>query len=109
MAKQKNKPDDNAEPGTKVQDGKRKSTVEWNDERMETSFANVVNVQGTREQVELFFGTNRTWNVNPDSPVKVDLSNRLILTPYAAKRMCNILTGVLREYEARHGVLKLTD
>ena len=109
MVDQENNSGQNAERETKDRDGKRKSTVEWNDERMETNFANVVNVQGTQEQVELFFGTNRTWNVNPDSPVKVDLSNRLILTPHAAKRMCNILTGVLREYEARHGVLKLND
>ena len=109
MADQENKNDDNAERETKTQDGKHKSTVEWNDERMETNFANVVNVQSTQEQVEFFFGTNRTWNVNPDTAVKVDLSNRLILTPHAAKRMCNILIGVLREYEARHGAIKLKE
>jgi hypothetical protein len=87
----------------------RSSTVEWNDDAMQTTFANVVNIQGTREQVEFFYGTNRTWDVHREGPVKVDLTNRIIMTPYAAKRMHQILTGVLREYEARHGVLKVDD
>lgn len=85
----------------------RTAAVEWNDGKMATDFANVVNVQGTREQIELFFGTNRTWNIEADGPLRVDLSNRLILTPLAAKRLSVILTRVLREYEQRHGVLTL--
>lgn len=88
---------------------KRKGSVDWNDEAMQTSFANVVNIQGTREQIELFFGTNRTWNTASDEPVRVDLTNRIILTPYAAKRMHQLLSGVLREYESRHGILKVED
>ncbi len=88
---------------------RKQSTVAWNDTAMQTTFANVVNIQGTREQVEVFYGTNRTWDVNNDGPVRVDLTNRVIMTPYAAKRMHQILTGVLREYEARHGVLKVDD
>lgn len=104
--KEKNK-EETVESDAGGRDRKRRAKVEWNDERMQTTFANVVNIQGTKEQVELFFGTNRTWNVTADELVKVDLTNRLILTPYAAKRLSNILIGVLREYEARHGVLKL--
>ena len=87
----------------------RSSSVVWNDIEMQTSFANVVNVQGTREQVEVFFGTNRSWTPADDGPLRVDLSNRVIMTPYAAKRLHQILTGVLREYEARHGILKVED
>lgn len=87
----------------------RASTVEWNDEAMQTTFANVVNIRGTREQVEFFYGTNRTWDVQKEGPVRVDLTNRIIMTPYAAKRMHRILSGVLREYEARHGVLKVDE
>jgi transcriptional regulator of acetoin/glycerol metabolism len=80
-------------------------TVEWIDRDMATHFANVVNVQSTREQVDLFFGTNRTWNVSETPRVAVDLSNRVILTPHAAKRLWAVLGGVLREYEQRYGVL----
>jgi Protein of unknown function (DUF3467) len=74
---------------------------------MATHFANVVNVQSTREQVDLFFGTNQTWNVAGNNQVAVDLTNRIILTPFAAKRLWTVLGGVLREYESRHGALDI--
>jgi hypothetical protein len=61
----------------------RAASVQWHDEDMRTHFANVVNVQSTREQFDLFFGTNRTWNIKDQDAVAVDLSNRLILTPFA--------------------------
>ena len=92
-----------------MSEGTTTGTVVWNDEAMATSFANVVNIQGTREQIELFFGTNRTWNLGQGSEVRVDLTNRMILTPLAAKRLNAILTGVLREYETRHGPLTTED
>ncbi|MBT9384342.1 DUF3467 domain-containing protein [Pseudooceanicola sp. CBS1P-1] len=98
-----------AKDETETKDSDRKSMVIWNDEAMATSFANVVNVQGTREQVEVFFGTNRSWNPADAGPLRVDLTNRVIMTPFAAKRLHQILTGVLREYEARHGILKVED
>jgi hypothetical protein len=83
----------------------RSATVQWNDKDMATHFANVVNVQSTREQVDLFFGLNQTWNVTGNGQVSVDLTNRIILTPFAAKRLWTVLGGVLREYESRHGAL----
>jgi hypothetical protein len=85
----------------------RPATVQWNDKNMATHFANVVNVQSTREQVDLFFGTNQTWNVAGSGQVTVDLTNRIILTPFAAKRLWTVLGGVIREYESRHGALDI--
>ncbi|MEJ6783715.1 DUF3467 domain-containing protein [Aminobacter sp. Piv2-1] len=81
--------------------------VQWIEDGMGTHFANVVNVQGTREQVDMFFGTNRTWNVEDGGAVTVELSNRIILTPLAAKRLWTVLGGVLREHEGRYGPLNV--
>jgi hypothetical protein len=89
----------------KADETAERAAVEWIDRNMATQFANVVNVQGTREQIDLFFGTNRTWNVQEGAGVAVELSNRIILTPFAAKRLWTVLGGVLREYETRHGDL----
>jgi len=89
--------------------GTSRAPVAWDDSHMQTAFANVVNIQGTREQVELFFGTHSSWNALGDGQVKVELTNRMILTPYAAKRLNMILTRVMREYEARHGVLTMDE
>ena len=74
---------------------------------MTTHFANVVNLQSTQEQVDLFFGTNQTWAASGDSQVKVELTNRLIMSPHAAKRLSLALSGVIGEYEGRHGTLKI--
>lgn len=84
-----------------------KPGVVWHEEQMQTQFANVVNVQGTREQVDIFFGTNRTWNAESGGQVTVELSNRIIMTPLAAKRLATILENVLREHERRYGALEV--
>ena len=87
----------------------RSGVVEWYDDKMETSFSNVINVQATREQIAIFFGITRSWNAEADSVVRIDLNHRQILTPYAAKRLSRILSDVLNTYESRHGVLKVDE
>ena len=83
--------------------------VLWDDSKMYTSFANVVNIQSTREQVDLFFGTNQTWSVSGQADqLKVELNQRIIMGPHAAKRLMMALTGVVGEYEARYGDLKVS-
>jgi hypothetical protein len=82
-------------------------TVIWDDSAMTTGFANVVNIQSSQEQVDIFMGTNQTWNPSGDSnEVRVQLAHRVIMTPIAAKRMATALNGVLEQYEARYGELK---
>lgn len=81
------------------------SRVEWDDSKMDTTYANVANSASTREEVALVFGTNKTWKITEDKPVKIELTNRIILSPYAAKRFSMILNGVLDEYESRFGKL----
>lgn len=83
------------------------SRVEWDDSKMDTTYANVANAASTREEVTLLFGTNKTWKVTGDKPVKIELTNRLILSPYAAKRFMVLLGGVLDEYESRFGILEV--
>jgi len=83
----------------------RETQLRRDDQKMATSFANVVNIQSTREQVDLFFGTNQTWNAGNDKTLTIELSNRIILSPFAAKRLSLALNGVMREYESRHGQL----
>ena len=79
--------------------------VEWDDAKMVTTYANVANAASTREEVALLFGTNTTWKVTGGKPVKIELSNRIILSPFAAKRLAMLLNGVLDEYETRFGKL----
>ncbi|GMQ76975.1 MAG: hypothetical protein BMS9Abin01_2280 [Gammaproteobacteria bacterium] len=80
--------------------------VSWDDSQMTTSYANVVNAASTREEVAIFFGTNQTWNLAKDQEVSVQLSNRIILNPFAAKRLMTLLGSILKEYESRYGALE---
>jgi len=96
----------NGAGGAAVQDAAQ-SPVVWDDSNMTTHFANVVNIQSTLEQVDLFFGTNKTWNVSNERHVKVELTDRVILGPHAAKRLWVALGGVIKEYEQRYGELKV--
>ena len=79
----------------------------WNDAAMESSFANVINVVNTREEFILLFGTNRSWNPGEAQEWKVDLSNRITLTPHAAKRLLLLLLQRMQEYEQRVGPVAL--
>jgi hypothetical protein len=83
------------------------SRVEWDDTKMDTTYANVANAASTREEVALVFGTNKTWKVSGDKPVKIELTDRIILSPYAAKRFSLLLNNVIDEYESRFGKLEV--
>ncbi len=81
------------------------SRVEWDDSKMDTTYANVANAASTREEVALLFGTNTTWKITGDKPVKIELTNRIILSPFAANPLNLLLSNVLEEYESRFGKL----
>jgi hypothetical protein len=81
--------------------------VNWDDSKMVTTFANVVNVLVTREELTLLFGMNQTWNASQSKELTVQLSNRIVLTLYAAKRLLTLLTARMRDYETRVGPLTL--
>ncbi len=80
--------------------------VKWDDANMKTSYANVVNASSTREEVTLLFGTNQTWHAG-QKEFHVQLSDRIILSPFAAKRLTLLLGAVVGEYEKRFGALNI--
>ena len=73
---------------------------------MSTTYANVCNVTGTREEVGLLFGTNQTLYTG-QKEVTVKVTNRVVLSPYAAKRMLKLLENVIGQYEGRFGKLDI--
>jgi Protein of unknown function (DUF3467) len=80
--------------------------IRWDDSTMRSVYANVCNVTGTREELVLLFGVNQTWNTATRELV-VQLLDRIILNPFAAKRLNMLLSRALREYESRYGPLAL--
>ena len=80
-------------------------TVDWDDSQMRSTYANVVNASSTREEVTIFFGTNDTWKPTAERKFHVTLTDRIVLNPYAAKRLWVLLGAILGEYESRFGAL----
>jgi hypothetical protein len=78
--------------------------IRWDSANMRSAYANVFNVAGTREEVVILFGMNQTWDANQQE-LTVQLSDRIVLSPFVAKRLSIVLNNVIRDYEAQHGSL----
>ena len=81
--------------------------VDWDDSAMDSSYANVVNASSTREEINVFFGTNQTWKAPVDGKFKVRLQHRIALNPFAAKRLWLLLGVVLKAYEDKFGQINI--
>ena len=94
--------------GTEAKPGKEtvQATVRWDDSNMTSSYSNVCNVSSTREEVTFLFGTNQNWHTGQPE-FTVLLTNRIILNPYAAKRLSLLLNNIMKEYESRFGPLQV--
>ena len=73
---------------------------------LKSSYANVCNVSSTREEVVLMFGFNHAWE-RGQKELQVQLTDRIILSPFAAKRLAGLLGNVVREYESRFGKISV--
>ena len=80
--------------------------IRWDGSNMKSTYANVTNVSSTKEEVTILFGTNKSWH-NAHKELTVELSDRMILNPFAAKRLSILLNNVVKGYEEQFGILEL--
>ena len=79
--------------------------VKWNVDNLKSSYVNFANANSTKEEVVLNFGLNTSWDrASPE--VEIELGHRLVMSPFAAKRLAELLAKLMTEYESRHGELK---
>jgi len=95
-----------AEAAGKAAAEQQGARIKWDDTAMKSSYANVCNVTSTREEVVMLFGINQAWN-RGQQEVTIQLTDRIIISPYAAKRLVALLDGVVQEYEKRFGTLNV--
>src|SRR5690349_15248454 len=93
-------------PQAQPQAGGAQLNIRWDDANMRSLYSNVCNVTGGREEIVLLFGVHQAWHSGVKD-VTVQLQDRIILSPYAAKRLNLLLNRVVREYENRYGTLQL--
>ena len=94
--------EDQAKPATANSDQAR---VHWNTTQLKSSYCNVANATSTREEVVLNFGVNQNWD-RMQKEFEIELQHRIILSPFAAKRLSDLLGKLIKEYETRYGELK---
>ncbi|MCX7109451.1 MAG: DUF3467 domain-containing protein [Proteobacteria bacterium] len=69
-----------------------------NTSELKSSYCNVCNASSTREEVVLNFGVNSNWDQGL-ADVDIALHHRIILSPFAAKRLSDVLGNLVKEYE----------
>jgi hypothetical protein len=81
------------------------ANVRWNTQSLKSSYANFCNATRTREEVVLNCGASNNWDRTPRD-MEIELAHRIVLSPFAAKRLSGILTKLIGEYESRYGELR---
>jgi len=79
--------------------------VRWDNSSMSSAYSNVCNVSGTREEIVLFFGMNQNFNADQNE-MTIQLSNRVVMSPFVAKRLAQLLNNVIKDYETKYGNLE---
>ena len=79
--------------------------IAWDDSDITSVYANIATATANREEFFLLFGTHQNWRGTPDADntVNVKLSNRMVLSPFAAKRLALILQHSIVAYEEKFG------
>jgi hypothetical protein len=80
--------------------------IKWDDTNMRNVYANVCNVAGTREEIVLLFGMNQAWHAG-QAEIKINLADRVVVSPFVAKRLSILLNNVIKDYEAKYGPLDI--
>ena len=87
-------------------EGAQTPKIRWDTSNLKSGYANVCNVTSTREEVMIDFGVYHPWE-RKSGVSRVQLTSRVVLSPYAIKRLGLMLTTLTREYESRYGKLDL--
>jgi len=90
----------------KQQEAGEGTKIKWDDSNMRSSYANVCNVTSTREEVVMLFGMNQAWNRGQEE-VTIQRTDRIVISPYGARRLAVLLGGGVKEYESRFGALNI--
>jgi hypothetical protein len=83
-------------------DAKGQQKIRFDSTNIKSTYCNVCNATSTREEVVINFGINKNWEM-AGQDLEVQLEHRVILSPFAAKRLRDMLTQLLADHEKRYG------
>ncbi len=88
-----------------AKDASNEPRVKWKVDQLKSSYVNFVNANSTQEEVVLNFGMNNSWD-RAAREIEIELAHRVVMSPFAAKRMADMLNKLVAQYEGRYGELK---
>jgi hypothetical protein len=91
--------------GSAAASGPAQPQIRIDTSNLKSTYCNVCNGTSTREEMVLTFGVNQDWDLGPQMR-EIHLHHRIILSPYAAKRLQELITKLVQDHEARYGALK---
>jgi len=112
MAKDNPEPTrDTPQAAPEDQDQQQTIRVRMDQRDVKTSYANAFNTHGLINEVILDFGLNTPVPPQPDQQAEImlQITDRIILNYYSAKRLALTLGQLVRRHEERFGELELDD
>jgi len=98
---------DEADQMGQVQAGQKQgATLRIMDAQAETAYSNFCIVTSTPEEALLNFGINLMMP-NKENEVRVQVSNRIVMSYASAKRLAITLSNLIQRYEAANGVIEI--
>jgi Protein of unknown function (DUF3467) len=84
-------------------------TINWDDSKMESLYSNIATATANREEFFMLFGTHQNWRGGQSErqSIDVELSKRIVMSPFAAKRLSVILAHSIKAYEDQFGRIEL--
>jgi len=79
--------------------------VKWHVDQLKSSYVNFANANSTQEEVVINFGMNNNWD-RVGGEVDIELTHRIVMSPFAAKRLAELMAKLVAQYESRYGALK---
>jgi hypothetical protein len=107
---QSEKPERHVEEQARQQTGQHQIHIRVEDRGAAVAYANAFRTNATAEEVILDFGINTVQPAQPpqDQPeILFQVSQRVVMNLYSAKRLAITLSQVIRRHEDQFGVLEL--
>ncbi|MBI5725652.1 MAG: DUF3467 domain-containing protein [Planctomycetes bacterium] len=110
MPEMKEPPGDSSQPHGPAGADHKQLRLAVDERNMKVTYANAFRAQSTNEEVMIDFGINMVptgagQNNQPD--MVFQLSDRIVMNYYAAKRLAGSLGQIVRQYEDQYGLIEL--
>ena len=78
--------------------------VRWDSSKVRSTYVNAFDASATKDEIILFLGMKEAWDSDLNE-VTVRLSDRIVLSPFNAKKFLIQLEDLIHSYESKYGLM----